>query len=253
MKARQGNQTGPARSSAGRRAGFTLIELLVVIAIIAILAALLVPALVSAKQDSKRANCVSNLHQIEVSVTMYTGDNQEAFPFSGNDWPRMPFVDLLKLLNPYISTNNSLFFRCPADTGLGWNVEWVLANGAGAGISTNDLLFPASYYYYLNFYNADAGSPLEVRRVRDVRTPARKAVVPCFASTASPGGYDIQLDTSTGGHGKDGMSLLFVDGHSQFVNYRLLIPAPASTAPGSVPVYNFDWTAGGLQGFDLLR
>lgn len=126
---------------------FTLIELLVVIAIIAILAALLLPALANAKEKAYVANCLSNLKQLGMTATMYTGDNQEQFACSGRTWPQMPFVDLLKLYNPYISTNNRAFFRCPADRGRGFNIEWVVRNGSGAGITTNQLLFPCSYYY----------------------------------------------------------------------------------------------------------
>lgn len=61
-------------------AGFTLIELLLVIAIIAILASLLLPALSKAKQQSQKAGCISNFHQIGIGLKMYLTDNRDTFP-----------------------------------------------------------------------------------------------------------------------------------------------------------------------------
>ena len=62
------------------RSGFTLIELLVVITIISILMAMLLPALVRAREQARRIQCASNLRQMGMVFFMFSDEHNGLFP-----------------------------------------------------------------------------------------------------------------------------------------------------------------------------
>lgn len=116
------------------RSAFTLIELLVVVAIIALLVSILLPAMASARDQTRRAVCGSNLHQVGLGLSAYALDHRQRLPMRGGlgyalkepfpyFWPRSmfggtPYETLryatnIGLLFPKYCGGDGIFYYCP--------------------------------------------------------------------------------------------------------------------------------------------
>jgi prepilin-type N-terminal cleavage/methylation domain-containing protein/prepilin-type processing-associated H-X9-DG protein len=92
---------------------FTLVELLVVMAIIGILSGLLLPALVSSRDQARETACMSNLRQIGMGFTMYSDDYSEYMPRGYVKTSSSPgrYYRWYHAVNAYIDEMQT--FQCP--------------------------------------------------------------------------------------------------------------------------------------------
>lgn len=103
------------------RRGFTLIELLVVIAVIALLMGILLPALNIARDQGRKASCMSNMRQVGIALAMYQNEYERTPPktHAVYDYASPAAEDnVLKLLRPFVSAEKpeatTPVYACPA-------------------------------------------------------------------------------------------------------------------------------------------
>jgi prepilin-type N-terminal cleavage/methylation domain-containing protein/prepilin-type processing-associated H-X9-DG protein len=131
------------------RRGFTLIELLVVIAIIGVLIALLLPAVQSAREAARRAQCTNNLKQLALATHTYL-DSNGTFPMGdhrGRNYDGStirqnfgPFVGLTAFIEQGVifnALNTQLqMYLAPNSTvnGIGVSILWCPSDGRINGL-----------------------------------------------------------------------------------------------------------------------
>src|ERR1700757_2977855 len=128
--------SGERQRSSTVRSAFTLIELLVVIAIIAVLISLLLPAVQSAREAARRAQCVNNLKQLALAMHNYH-DVNNALPLGRTlqAGTYRPFSQQARILGYMEQSNvfNSLNFSLSS---------YDPSNATGASVSVNSFLCP---------------------------------------------------------------------------------------------------------------
>ncbi len=121
-----------------KRDAFTLVELLVVIAVIGILVALLLPAIQSAREAARRAQCTNNLHQIGIAMHNHHSAKGSfppgRFGLPKRDYPRgKAELGPLVLLLPYFEEQSAfagINLRVNPDGEDGWRKENYVAFAA---------------------------------------------------------------------------------------------------------------------------
>jgi len=223
--------------------GFTLIELLVVIAIIAILAAILFPVFARARENARRASCMSNLKQIGLGFMQYTQDYDEKFPpfdfvYDASVGTRSYYY-YWNSLDPYIKSTQ--IWTCPSNSGSSLASNDYIADGVfkttdNISYTFNGVLFnaalasvnsPAEVFVSWDVQNGTAWSVYATSAGYNATNPAIGETLDCHTAHICDRGRtpDGKADSPSYSRHLDGDNYLFADGHVKWLAHNAVQPA----------------------------
>jgi prepilin-type N-terminal cleavage/methylation domain-containing protein/prepilin-type processing-associated H-X9-DG protein len=226
--------------------GFTLIELLVVIAIISILAAILFPVFARARENARRASCMSNMKQIGLGIMQYTQDYDEKLPICPIAGAQN-YAGSAALTNPwngiYPYTKSWQILRCPSATDDSLDGAGYVPNGSNdTNYLLNGVFFRAS-----GLSTASISQPANRLLLHEYKFAMSYALPRPAATTSAETAYLKWLRNDQYTYDAlhfEGGNLLFADGHVKWKRqasiclseFGLTNPAYACGAPPNAVV-----------------
>ncbi len=220
-----------------------MIELLVVIAIIAILAAILFPVFARARENARRASCLSNLKQIGLGVMMYAQDYDERYPQAYNYTTAKFWRDTIQ---PY--TKSTQVFICPSSSS---------TDTLNGNYGANTRLFPFSTYspnsislaavpspstgymlldygtYYASYSNVSGDSSTSHSFLPGMGQEGANSHCKMSGST-----YPVPLADCQGGRHFVGVNIAFADGHAKWLKSSVVVDEARKVAGGVESPWN---------------
>lgn len=204
--------------------GFTLIELLVVIAIIAILAAILFPVFARARENARKANCLSNLKQLGNALSMYVQDYDERYPAADYADSRLSPAGIFwaSCLYPYVK--NYRVYRCPTAGGRGsdnalayWNWTFPISPDYGWNTYLNKISAAQVTQPADTAAIADCSHQIFMNRVGRIAWANSQDQV-LYPATGQPSDYmNDRYSRHSGGE-----NIAFADGHAKWMASRAI-------------------------------